>query len=107
MNEVLLIAGMAAVTFGVRYPVLALFSRLTLPAWVMRALRFVPLAVLSAIIAPAMFIPEGTLISGVETGALFAGVVAALVAWRTKNLLLTIIIGMAALWGFRLLVNGF
>ena len=45
-----MVAGMAAVTFGVRYPVLALLSRSKLPDVVLQALQFVPAAVLSAIV---------------------------------------------------------
>ena len=48
MNEVLLVAGMALVTFGVRYSVLVLVGRMPLPQPLVRALRFVPPAVLCA-----------------------------------------------------------
>ena len=34
----------------------------------------------------------------ISNAPLFASLIAVLVAWRTKNLLLTIVIGMAALW---------
>lgn len=102
MNEALLIAGMALVTFLVRYPVLALVGKIPLPERVFQALRYVPPAVLSAIIVPAVLLPDGeSLLLGLENRRLVAALVAALVAWRTKNLLLTIIIGMAVLllWG--------
>jgi branched-subunit amino acid transport protein len=102
MNEALLIVGMALVTFLVRYPVLALVGKIPLPERVFQALRYVPPAVLSAIIVPAVLLPDGdSLLLGLENRRLVAALVAALVAWRTKNLLLTIIIGMAVLllWG--------
>jgi len=104
MNEFLLIFGMFLVTFGVRYPVLALVGKLKLPEVVLRALRFVPPAVLSAIIVPAVFYPDGEqLMWGLDNPRLIAAVIAILVAWRLKNLLLTIVVGMVALWVLQVL----
>lgn len=97
MQDVLLIAGMAAVTFLIRYPLLVLVGRLTLPTALQRGLRYVPVAVLAAIIAPALLMPAGTLDVSLTNTPLLAGMIAFLVAWRSKNLLLTIVIGMAAL----------
>lgn len=101
MNEALLIAGMALVTFAVRYPALALVGKINLPERVFNALKFVPPAVLAAIIVPALLMPSGHALElSVENARLAAGLVAALVAWRTKNLLLTIVLGMLALWAY-------
>lgn len=105
MNEFLLIAGMALVTFGVRYPVLALVGRLQLPEMVLKALRYVPSAVLTAIIVPMITLKDGVFDLRLGNSYLVAGIIAALIAWRTKNLLLTIVLGMAALWGYRLLLG--
>lgn len=93
-SEWWLILGMMAVTFGVRYPVLALFGRLRLPETVLRALRFVPVAVLSAIIWPATLMPQGELSLDWRNPYLLAALAAVLVsAWR-KTLLPTIVVGM-------------
>lgn len=97
MNEVVLIAGMTAVTFLIRYPVLALLGKVPLPSPVLRALRYVPPAVLTAIIVPEVLLPDGQL-KIANNAYLVAGTIAALVSWRTRSLLLTIILGMAALW---------
>jgi branched-subunit amino acid transport protein len=94
MNEVILIAGMALVTFGIRYPVLAILGRLDLPERVFQALRFVPVAVLTAIILPEMLIRKGEFVFHYTNAYLVAGIVAGIIAWRSKNLLLTIVIGM-------------
>jgi branched-subunit amino acid transport protein len=105
MNEFLLILGMTLVTFGVRYPVLALVGRLKLPEVVLRALRFVPPAVLSAIIFPAVFYPDGVQLRlGLDNPRVLAVIIAGLVAWRSKNLLLTIVVGMVALWVLQVLM---
>jgi branched-subunit amino acid transport protein len=102
MNELLLIAGMTLVTFVVRYPMMALFSRIPLPKPVFHALRYVPPAVLAAIIVPAVLMNSSSRIDvSPQNSYLPAAIVAALVAWRTKNLLLTIVVGMAAMWLWR------
>lgn len=104
-NDLILVFGMALVTFTARYPVLALVSRLTLPPTLLSALRFIPPAVLTALIVPALLAPDGgELDFSIGNDYLIAGLITALVAWRTKKLLLTLAIGMAALWGWRLLL---
>lgn len=97
MNEFLLIAGMAAVTISTRIPVLMLLSRRKLPAAIARALKYVPPAVLAAIIVPIVLLPNGQLDLRFSNTALIPSVVAVLISWRTRNLLLTIVLGMAAL----------
>jgi branched-subunit amino acid transport protein len=103
--EMIMIAGMALVTFAVRYPVLALVSKLTLPPTLLAALKFIPPAVLTALIVPALLAPDGEEINiSLSNDYLIAGLVTALVAWRTKNLLLTLAVGMLVLWGWRLVL---
>lgn len=107
MNEFALIFGMALVTFAIRYPVLALVGKIPLPERMLQALRYVPPAVLAAIIVPAVLIPEGTALAITPQNARLAAALAAIiVAWRTKNLLLTIIVGMAALWVWTAFIPG-
>jgi branched-subunit amino acid transport protein len=89
---------MALVTFACRYPVLALVSRVTLPAPLLGGMRFIPPAVLAAIVAPAVLMPNGRIAMTIENNYLIAGLVAGLVAWRSQNLLLTIVLGMITLW---------
>lgn len=66
-----------------------------LPAWAMQGLKYAPLAALTAIIAPEIVLP----LSGSETGWLdpkwVAAPVAAAWAWWRKDMLSTIVIGMA------------
>ncbi len=106
MNETLMIAGMAAVTFAVRYPVLALVGKIELPRRVFEALRYVAPSVLAAIIVPAVLLPDNQSIHDAASGVpLAATLVAALVMWRSKNLLITIVVGMAAFAVLRLLIH--
>ncbi|GAB4463886.1 MAG: hypothetical protein Kow00120_30170 [Anaerolineae bacterium] len=106
-GEALFLAiGMALVTFAVRYPLLAFTGRVSLPARVVRALRFVPVAVLSALVAPAMFMPAGAPDISLTNAYLVSGLVTVAIAWWKKNLLLTIVLGMAVFFAWRLLVGG-
>jgi branched-subunit amino acid transport protein len=99
VNEALFITGMALVTIAARYPVLALVGKIPLPDSILRALKYVPPAVLTAIIVPAMvFTPDGSLDLRLTNSYLVAGIMTAVIAWRSKNLLLTIILGMGSLW---------
>lgn len=85
-------------TFLTRLSFIALFGRWQPPDWLRRALRFVPPAVLSAIIFPEVLVRGGVVVMRAENFRLVAALVAALVAWRTRNVLLTIGSGMAILY---------
>lgn len=100
-EEVWLILGMTLVTLVARYPVLALMGRIELPGRVFRALRFIPVAVLTAIIAPELLIREGAPALTIGNAYLFGGLAAMLVAWRWGNLLLTIVAGMGGFFLWR------
>lgn len=105
MNEALLIFGMAAVTFAVRYPVLAILGKLTLPESILRALRYVPVAVLTAITIPTMLMPEKVLDLSLTNAYFVAGVVSMGIAWYTRKLLPTIGLGMIFFLLWRVLVS--
>ena len=100
-REALLIAGMALVTFAVRYPVLAVFRKVEFPPAIMAALKLIPPAVLAAIVAPALLAPEGSIDVSLHNVYLVAGIAAGVVAWRTSNLLATIFSGMIFFWLWR------
>src|SRR3972149_716022 len=104
MNEFFLIAGMAAATMATRIPLLVLLSRRKLPESISRALKHVAPAVLAAIILPIVLLPDGKLSVQINNAPLAASLVAGLVSWRTRNLLLTILLGMAALLVMRALL---
>jgi len=93
---VLAVAGL--LTFGTRLSFIVLEGRVETPPLFVRALRFVPAAVLSALILPDLFAKGGVLRLDPHNPRLWAGAVAALVAFRTRNVLLTIAVGMASLW---------
>jgi branched-subunit amino acid transport protein len=100
---VMLIGGLF--TFATRLSFILLLERLRVPEWFRRGLRFVPVAVLSAIILPELTNPNGSLFISWRNPQLLAGAVAILVAWRTRNVILTIIAGMAALLIFQMVLG--
>ncbi len=91
------IAGL--LTYTIRLSFILLLERFSMPDWFRRALRFVPAAVMSAIILPGLVDPnsKGQVDISLYNAQFLAGVIAILVAWRTKNVLLTIVVGMLAL----------
>jgi branched-subunit amino acid transport protein len=95
-----------AATFAIRASFILLLDRLQTPRWFRHALRFVPAAVLSAIIAPELALRDGALVAPWTSPQLLAGVVAIAVAAWTRNVLLTILAGMAALLLFQLALGG-
>lgn len=98
MNIWLIIIGMGIITYAIRVTPILLLERMEIRGTLRQALRFVPAAVLSAIIFPELFMPGGELDVSLGNERLLAGLLAAIVAWRTKNILFTIAAGMAALW---------
>jgi len=85
-------------TFLLRFIFIYLFGKIAMPEWLQRALRFVPAAALAALVFPALTHPTGHLDLSLHNFRLLAGLGGALVAWKTRNVLLTIIVGMALLW---------
>ena len=85
-------------TFTLRFLFIYLFGKIEMPDWLRRALRFVPAAALAALVFPALTHPTGHLDLSLQNFRLLAGLGGAIVAWRTRNVLFTILIGMALLW---------
>ncbi|WP_303773447.1 AzlD domain-containing protein [Anaerolinea thermophila] len=97
---------LGTLTYLTRFAFIALWGRLRLPAWVQRALTFVPVAVLSAMILPELVFSDGHLNLALDNPRLLAGAAAVLVAYRTRSTLLTILVGMVVFWGLRFLLTG-
>lgn len=98
---VMLLGGL--ITFGMRFSLIYLFGRFHIPDAMRRALHYVPPAVLSALIFPAIFLPDNELDFSFGNHYLLAGAIAIIVAWFSRNTLLTIVAGMLALFVLQLL----
>lgn len=94
----LVIAVIGAATFAFRFSGIRLFGARTMPEPLLRALRYVPAAVIAAIVTPA--IVHGGPDPGFhpDNARLFAGLIAGAVAWTSRSVLLTLATGMAGLW---------
>ena len=87
-------------TYAMRVSFLAFAHRMaTVPPALARILRQIPPAALAAIILPALIRPEGHL--DLLQPRLLAGILAALVAWRTRNVGLTLIVGIGVVAGLQ------
>ncbi len=98
----LTILGMWAVTFGVKVGPIALLARRRLPPAVIETIRPLPIAILAALLAPNVLMPEGSLT--VEAGNYFiwGALVAFLAHLAIRNLLATVLAGMATVALLRL-----
>ena len=85
-----------ALNYASRLSFIALFSRRSIPPLLARALRFVPAAMLTALIVPMVVAPGGAIEPA--SPRVLAALVAAAVAFRTHSTLATLAAGMLALW---------
>jgi len=93
-----IIIGGMIVTYLIRLSFTVILPPERLPAVMQRGLRFVPPAILAAIVLPELLRPTGVIDISPGNPQLLAGIVAAFVAWKTKNTWLTILVGMLTLW---------
>lgn len=93
------VALIALGTFLLRYSFILVMDMIRLPESAKRMLRFIPASVLTALVVPAVVFHK--LPGGVEADwrRMAAAGLAAAVSWKTRNMPLTIAVGMAALWG--------
>ncbi len=103
MNLWLVVVAAAVGTYLLRVSFVGLFGRLDdVPPRAKRVLSFVPPAVLAALVLPELVLSDGALAVSLGNDRLLAGVVAAVVAWRTEDMLATVGVGMAALYALSL-----
>jgi branched-subunit amino acid transport protein len=98
---VILVVG--ALNYASRLSFIAFFARRQMPALLARALKFVPAAMLAALIVPMIVSPSlgpaGETVPRVAAALLAAGV-----ALATRGEMATIVAGMAALWALKALL---
>ena len=99
----LTIAGVGLGTYLLRLSFILLWQWMTVPPLLDRALRYVPPAVLAALVVPALTRSGGAIDLSPDNLRLIAGAIAGLVAWHSRNVLLTLGTGMGALWLMKVL----
>jgi branched-subunit amino acid transport protein len=97
-DYLLLVLGMGIVTYLPRWIPLILLSRRQLPEWLKQWLDFVPAAVLSALILPAVVTTGDPRHLDVFQPALLVSIPVFIFAWKTRSLAGTVIVGMALFW---------
>lgn len=99
MSVLLIIIGAALVTAIPRVVPLMLLSKLQLPNWFMRFLSYVPISIMAALVGQELFGMHGEasnpLLANKEE--LLAAVITFVAGWLTRSLLLTVIVGIAAM----------
>ena len=102
----LLILAVGALTYTARLSFIALFARREMPPLLARALKHVPVAMVTAIVVPAVvFTMPDELRLDAANAKLIAALVGGAVAWWRQSAVLTIAIGMAVLWSLRYVVG--
>jgi branched-subunit amino acid transport protein len=86
------------ITYAIRLSFILLFGKMEIPEMLRRALRFVPSAVLTAIVFPELLLVDGAVHLSLSNDRLIAGLIAVFIAWRSKNVFLTILVGMISLY---------
>lgn len=97
LSIALMIAGLAVTSFGSRASFILLGRNIRLAPAAERALRFVPPAVFASLVIPELLYAGGSLSLSAGNSKLMAGAAAALIAWRTRNTLATLVTGMIVL----------
>ena len=96
------IVAIGVITYAIRLSFIYLFGRIDeVPTVVRRLLRYVPPAVLAALVLPDLITLCPSVAATLLDERLIAGAAAGVVAWRTENVFATIATGMATLWLFR------
>lgn len=100
----LIIIGMSIVTQLPRIIPLVVLSKLNLPPLLLKWLKYIPAAVLAALLFPAVLMPDGVFLLSLNNKTLLASIPCIAVAVKTKSLFLTVIVGIGAMFLFQILL---
>jgi len=93
------------VTFLTRYSLIAFINPKTLSDTSKKVLTYVPSAVFPAIIFPAVFLDKNGFFVSIENPQVWAFILAILVGYYFKNIILTIISGLVGYWAILFLLT--
>ena len=94
IDAILAIAGLTLITVLARAFFMIPEREIPMPDWLRRGLKYAPLAALTAVIAPEIFMTQGALIGSLQDARLPAVLCAtAYYCWR-RGILGTIVVGM-------------
>lgn len=99
-----LILGMAAVTYATRVGFIGVAKQIELHPLLRRALEYVPVSILAALVFPAVFAPAGKLEPPLGNSYLWAAVITAALLFTTKRQWVAIVLGVSSLVVLRLVL---
>jgi len=99
-----IIAILAVGTFLIRFSFIGLIGNRKLPAWVLRHLRYTPVAVLPGLVAPLVLWPDATG-GALDIPRLLAAAVTILLGMALKNILAAVFGGAATLFLAQMLLG--
>ena len=89
------IGGLACVTVIARSFFFISSKPWSLPHWAQRGLQYAPIAALSAVVLPEVVMSQGHLVSSLADARIFGALAGALAYWWRRDVLITILLGMA------------
>lgn len=100
-----LITGIAVLTFFTRFSSTAILRRTEVSEGWNKWMIYIPIAVFTTIVVPSLIAPNEELKLSIQNEYLIAGIISFLVAYKTKNLAGTVIVGILAIFLVRLLLG--
>lgn len=85
-------------TFLMRVSLIELYGKIKMHPLLEKSLRFIPSAIFAALMVPALVYNNEIIDLSFTNYRLMAGIIAAIIAWKAKNVLLTTLVGIGALW---------
>ncbi|MGE4284221.1 MAG: AzlD domain-containing protein [Clostridia bacterium] len=82
---------------------LVILSKFNMPSLFLKWLKYIPVAVLSALLAPGILLLDNKISLGLDNKALFASIPCFLIAAKTKNLFLTVLVGLVSMFLLKLI----
>lgn len=97
----MIMLALGAGTFLIRYSLIGLMGKIRIPPKIEQAFRFIPASMLSALVVSQLASYARSSVSPLMNPYYLAALVACGVAWKTRNTLLTVFVGMIVLWVLR------
>jgi branched-subunit amino acid transport protein len=99
------IAGMAIANFALRFPPIAVLSRIELPGWLRRWLSYIPVSVMATLVVSEVARPDGRWLPPLENPYLWAALLTGGVYWRSRSFLGATLAGVVFFLVFRALLG--
>ena len=98
MNDWALIVYCGLITFFTRFSMIALLKKEMFNDRIREVLSYVPSAIFPAIIFPAIFIDEMGFLQFENNPKILASIIAVIIGTLSKNIIATIVAGLAVYW---------